>query len=313
MIFSYSVPSKVILFGEHAAIYGFPSVATAVDLRMFLKCNLYESKSESEIRITYNNDKFNFNPFSIAPENENSTFKMYRKAFNNNFPPNHILKMKFTFNGPDSSGLGSSAALCTLVAATVQHIINNGNIDIKNLISQAIELEKFYHSKSSGIDVNTVIKGSSIIIQNGEISNFSLPKIPFLIVDSGVRRQAKVALDHVSDLLQKDKENALFKLKSLGKIADDFYQSKEKSDLKEFFTSSQNLLNSLGLSCPQVDEIIQKAKENKLYAKMTGAGMGGVVLVTGNGLNQKLNIFEPYKTFIVHPDSEGFRKEIPFD
>ena len=308
MIFSFSVPSKVILFGEHAAVYGFPTVASAIDLRMFLNCSLYECNTDSEVRITYNNDKFNFDPFSNF-EDENSTFKMYRKAFKNNFPHNHILKMNFTFNGPDEAGIGSSSSLCALVAATVQYIKNHGNIDKNKIIEHANELEQFYHSKSSGIDINTVVNGSSIIIRNGKLEKLSLPKIPLLIVDSGVKRQAKKALDHISDLVLKDKENTMSKLKSLGLIAEKFYEAKDKLNLKKFFTNSQDLLVSLGLSCPQIDDIVQRAKQNDLCAKLTGAGMGGVVLVSGNDVIEKRKIFEPYQTYVIHLESEGFRCE----
>ena len=72
--FKFSVPSKVILFGEHAVVYGYSAIASAIDLRMILNCSLHKSNT-SEIRITFNNDIFNFDPYIKPDPNENPTFQ----------------------------------------------------------------------------------------------------------------------------------------------------------------------------------------------------------------------------------------------
>ena len=310
--FQFSVPSKVILFGEHAANYGYSVIASAIDLRMILNCSL-EKSEKSEIRIKFNNDVFNFDPHMKPNINENSTFQMYRNAFYNKFPDHYTLNMNFTFNAPSEAGLGSSAALCTLVAATVMHI-NNEKIDHDLLFSQAKDLENYYHEKSSGIDVATVINGSSIKMNNNEFKQILLPKTEILIVDSGITRETKKAVNQVSSFLKNDPN--VFKpiIQSLGAIADSFYneinqQNDNNQFFKRYFPVSQNLLSSLNLSCPEIDAIVDIAKAHQLSAKLSGAGMGGIVLVVGEDLSEKQQYFSPFQTYLTHLGADGFRVE----
>ncbi|OHT05121.1 mevalonate kinase family protein [Tritrichomonas foetus] len=307
MEFSFSVPSKVILFGEHAVVYGFPAVASAVDLRMFLRCRLKKSNF-SQIRITFNEDKFIFDPLAEINKDENSTCQMYRTAFYDQFPKNHILNMDFTYNAPSESGLGSSAALCTLVAAAVQKI-NNLDLNFDKLYEKAKILEGFYHSKSSGIDIATVLYGSSVKISDGKLERFCIPQIPILIVNSGKTRETKTAVEHVSKLMHD--ENKIFKpiLESLGAISHGFFLEQTSEYIKRYFPIAQNLLKSLDLSCIQIDEIVNIAVNNNLSAKLSGAGMGGVVLVSGDQLEQKVSLFNPYETYLTTLGAEGFRIE----
>ena len=46
-----------------------------------------------------------------------------------------------------------------------------------------------------------------------------------------------------------------------------------------------------------------------LVCKISGAGMGGVVMVTGNNIEQKANLFKSFNVIPAEIGSEGIREE----
>jgi mevalonate kinase len=145
-----------------------------------------------------------------------------------------------------------------------------------------------------------------------QIQQIAIPECPILIVDSGRPRQTHAAVTHVRNLLLRDEERYSHILRKLGELAVGFCEAADGDKgtfLTENFPIAQGLLDELGLGCPEVDAICEIARRNGLAAKISGAGMGGIVLVTGEGLQEKVGLFDAFNHFTVQPDVNGFKEE----
>ena len=309
--FKYSSPGKIILFGEHAVVYGHAAVATAISKRITLKVEMIKSLN-TEININDDGKITSFNPYILPnkSDSENCRDKMLRFAFKH-FPKNHTLNLEITTNFPVSNGLGSSASFCALIAAASSRCCDE-KITKDILYTRAVQLENFFHRNPSGLDPATVIYGGSIKMENKQFSkSFSFDEnLPLLIVDSGVKGTTLTSVTHVANLCQKDPSIYKPILQILGELSKKFCTSKIKSEaIIKYFPIAQNLLSSLDLSCKEIDDIVRISKQNDLAAKISGGGMGGVVLVSGKNLKDKFDKFSKYEVIHAEIGAEGLHEE----
>lgn len=310
--FKYSSPGKIILFGEHAVVYGEPAIATAISKRTFMKCDFYPS-SRTIINLIDNNSFFSFNPKQGGDKITRRT-KMLYSAFQN-FPENHSLDIEIKSDFPTGMGMGSSASFCSLIAVAGLRTSSVKKEITKNAIFEETKrLEDYFHYNGSGLDPAAVVYGGVVKMERKRIindNNFGKEKIPLLIVDSMAERSTYKSVKHVAELL-KDKEEIYQPIiKSLGGISKSFYDSNESKSklIKRYFPIAQKLLECLDLSNTEIDRIVKIAKENGLCAKISGAGMGGIVLVSGDDIQRKKDLFKPFRVISAEIGAEGIREE----
>lgn len=314
--FKYSVPGKVILFGEHAVVYGCSAVSVAITKRMSATCTYKPVESESVINFTFDGEKKTYYIEKIKAEklNDNSPEAKLKhvmlKAFGEikrKFALDISIESEFSLG----SGMGGSAALCVLMCAISEKICDreiNNDIILKN----AIELEKIYHGNSSGIDPATVVFGKAIAMENKSFKKIDLPNIKLLIVETGKQHDTVSAVKSVRTL--KEKYPTIYDpiIQSMGSVAKTFLEESndnKTSVIKDLIPVAHNLLCSFGLSCPEADNIVSIANVNNMCAKITGAGKGGIVIVAGDDIEKKQVLFKDYKTLLVEVSPLGLQEE----
>ncbi len=291
MIISES-PSKVILFGEHSVVYGYPAIASAINLKTYVNVtqqNGYTTIfSESlNLRWTYNERiPGEFLPLKriidVIEEKYGVTLK-------------NGLKIDIKSDVRPGSGLGSSASVAAAFAGALLYYIK-GKLDAKELNEIAYEAEKVAHGTPSGID-NTVAVNGGIIkfvkTDNGPlIEKIKLnQEIPLIIVDTGLGRSTRVAVSKVRELFSIE-SNLIKKIfEGIGHIAERIWEdlSKKRISLKkigQLMNVNHGLLSAIGVSNSRIEEIVNYSREIGAYgAKITGAGLGGYVLVLPNENN----------------------------
>jgi mevalonate kinase len=303
--FSYSFPGKVILFGEHAVVHGQTAVSSAISKRMSADCNFYKSMG-TLVNVVFQDKTIAFNPYDDAPPNATDTSKMIRHAFNGIFPKNHTLDINIIQRFP-TGGLGSSAALCGCIAAASNRI---GGLDMSKdaIFKKSFELEKFFHGNPSGIDPATVVYGGCIKMENRKLERIEIPNVPLLIVSTKREHSTKVAVNRVKELMKKYPDVYPPIIKSMGDISKAFLgapNDKKADVMADLFTPAHHLLSSFGLSCPESDEICSIAEGNGLSAKISGAGMGGIMLVTGKDVVKKARLFSKYSVISATIGAQG--------
>ena len=309
--FSYSFPGKIILFGEHAVVHGEAAVASAISKRMYANCHFYPSKKTLiNVNDLIENKTIKFNPFDNIRNNAPDTERMIHSAFKGLFPKNYQLDIVVDQQFP-TGGLGSSASLCGCIAAASNRIGKKA-LDKDSIFKKTLELEKFFHGNPSGLDPATVVYGGCIKMENRKIEHIETPNIPILIIGTRRERSTKVAINKVKDLMQKYPNVYPQLIKTMGNISKTFLNTpndKKAETMAELFTPAHHLLASFGLSCPESDDICSIAENNGLSAKISGAGMGGIMIVTGKDVEEKASLFSKYDVLVTKIGAEGMKEE----
>jgi mevalonate kinase len=307
----YSVPSKVILFGEHCILYGHPAISVAISNRLVVKASYRPTPNVTQVQIEYNGTVFSFDPSSSEPPDAAPLTQLYWAAFHSVVTPNHTLECHFAYPFEATGGLGSSAAVSVLMAVLAARVANKP-LDREELFQKGKSFEGFFHANSSGLDVFTVLHGSGVKSTSGQFEHFAVPPFPLLIVDSGVNRQTRKAVEHVRSLVDTGRPEYPVILSDLGKLSNDFCECPD-GDKEAFvvdgFRKAEELLERLDLACPEILEIVEIARANGLSAKLSGAGLGGIVLVAGQNLFEKEALFDRFQHARVVLDETGLKEE----
>jgi mevalonate kinase len=271
-------PGKVILFGEHAVVYGRPAVAvpvTQVKARVIVEdapkgCGI--TIVASDLGKTYR--------LKDAPLQDPLSFTILNTL--ELLSPGPDLDLKVTINStiPIARGLGSGAAVSTaIVKALAEHFGKNLS---KSAISDLVyETEKIHHGTPSGID-NTVIayEAPLYFVKGKKMEIFSV-KRPFilLIVDTGVKSHTKIIVEDVRRAWERERERYERLFDEMGAVAEAGRRAIEDGDIEEIgrlMYENQRLLKLIDVSSPELDALVNAARRGgALGAKLSGAGRGG--------------------------------------
>ena len=284
MVLAYA-PGKVILFGEHAVVYGRPAIAVPVtEVRAQAQVERGPTGQGAVIvapdvgRRTRLTDASQDDPLAHTVRLVLDAIKVQR---------NPDVMITITSTVPIARGMGSGAAVSTaLVRALAQYFERwLSSRAISELVYQA---EILYHGTPSGIDNTVVAFEKPIYFIRDEGWEVFWVGRPFLlaIADTGVQSSTK---DVVGDLRRRyDAEPARYVplFDQAGKIAVAARAAIEQGQIEmlgRLMNENHAVLQALGVSCPELDCLVTAAQEGgALGAKLSGAGRGGnmIALVT---------------------------------
>jgi mevalonate kinase len=274
---SVSVPGKVILFGEHAVVYGRPAIAVPVT-QVRAIATVEPGTPGSGLAITAS-DLGKSISLATARQNEPlAAAARFTLAHLSTPEPDAILTISSTI--PIASGLGSgtavSAALVRALARFLGHTL--GPAQVSELV---FEVEKIHHGTPSGIDNTVVAYAQPVYFVRGRPVERLAVGAPFtlLIGDTGKRSSTKRVVEHVRQAWERNpaRYDALFD--QIGDIANEARQAIEAGDLDALgplMEDNHELLIELGVSSSQLDELVEAARfGGAMGAKLSGAGQGG--------------------------------------
>ncbi len=327
-------PAKLILSGEHAVVYGMPAIAMAV--------NRY---AESSILThTAPNIFFNFLNLKYAKSITLSTLLGYKKRIQEQYHAfleghcsiREVLKMPFELlqftvtnlfetlniplaqgveirsssNIPMGCGMGSSAAAIMSTLFALSHFYQL-DIDPIRFISLGREAENLQHGRSSGLDLQLVMRGGCLKFQEGHIEPRALPALPILLVHSGkpettTGQCVSAVARHFqkSNIAKRFEEVTLFLEQVLG-----------NHDLESIIAGvreNHRLLVQIGVVPEKVQHFIAEIEKEGGAAKICGAGAvggekGGILwVITKTDISKLLRTFG-YASYYVEGDQHGTR------
>jgi mevalonate kinase len=272
-----SAPGKIILFGEHAAVYSRPALAVPVN-QVHVDVEVLDSSREG-IWIHAPVIDLHAELTSLPSDHPiASVILKLTQLFDISQPPNLEINISSTI--PVAAGLGSGAAvsvaLIRALASFFNHPLSNDEI---NLL--AFETEKLHHGTPSGID-NTVIAYNMPVyfIKGQPIETFKAGK-PFTIVigDTGISALTKESVGDVRRLWLRDTNHFEYifnEISQISLIARRSIESGRPELLGELMDQNQALLHEMTVSSPELDVLISAARSaGALGAKLSGSGRGG--------------------------------------
>jgi len=282
---SASAPGKVILFGEHAVVYGQPAIADALlEVEAKAIINPLIQGTPGEIRIQAPSIKLDADlsqlPIDdpLATAVRNVLVELGIKA-----PP--PFKLRVTSTIPVAAGRGSGAAVSVAIIRAVSAFLGQPLKDAR-VSAIAFEVEKLHHGTPSGID-NTVItyRKPVYFIKGKPPESFPVNEsFRLLIADTGILSQTRAVVGEVRAGWEQNKNRYEKIFKSIGEIAEKARELMTSgtgiaSYLGTLMDQNQYLLQDLKVSSSELDRLIASAKEaGALGAKLSGAGRGGNII-----------------------------------
>jgi mevalonate kinase len=274
---SASAPGKIILFGEHAVVYGRPALAVPVS----------EVHADVEVK-----DSPQHGIWIDAPD-------ISLQAELTTLPDSHPLSAIIisTLNAlgvasrpslaihihssiPVASGLGSGAAVSVAIARALSAHLGLPLMD--DQVSQlAYGTERLYHGTPSGIDNTVITYACPVYFVKGQTIETLRVGAPFTIVigDTGIPAPTRESVADVRRLWQADLARWEMVFDDVGDLARRARQAIEIGDailLGKLMDLNHELLQTMTVSSPDLDRLVHVAHSTgALGAKLSGGGRGG--------------------------------------
>lgn len=281
--------SKLILIGEHSVVYGQPAIALPVKI-------LKTTVTISEIRFGQYIENQEFRRRLDVMGDEFEGIRQLILRLLTDFKSEKLpFSLEIDSNIPLGRGLGASAALATAITRAFFDFFATELPDEK-LAFYANFSENITHGKSSGIDVATVNSDLPLCFVKGQEPTEIRPNLTgFLVIgDSGVHGFTSQAIGVVREKFAEEKvatQEKMNRLGELSKAASSNLTENAGEKLGKVMTEAHEVLSNLGVSHPKLDLLVKTALENGAQgAKLTGSGLGGVMVALCANEAQAINI-----------------------
>lgn len=270
-------PGKIILFGEHAVVYGRPALAVPV----------MQVRAEVEVLASPHPGVWIEAPaiglyaeLSTLPSNH-PLASVIRNVFSHlGIFPFPSLTVRIASTIPVAAGLGSGAAVSVALIRAISSALDSPLPD-EAVNALAFEGERLHHGTPSGIDNTVVTYARPVYFVKGQPIETFYPGKPFTIVigDTGIAASTKESVGDVRKRWEADPPRWEKIFDAVGDIvhqARHAIEAGEVDALGPLMNANHALLQEMTVSSPELDRLVSAAcLAGALGAKLSGGGRGG--------------------------------------
>jgi mevalonate kinase len=279
-----SAPGKIILFGEHAVVYGRPAIA--VPVTQVQATAIVEPSEQGLIIRAADVDRSpvvdGSNPIDPLVSIVNLTVEHL------NYPlPDVEITIHSTI--PIASGLGSGAAVSTAIVRALAQWFG-AQLDDAEVNALVYEVEKLHHGTPSGIDNTVIVYQKPVYFVRGEpLQTFNVVQpLTVVIGHTGVASPTKIAVGDVRRGWEIDRARYEAWFDRIGAIVQQARSAIETGAidrLGSLMDQNQVLLRDLDVSSVELERLIFAAKQaGASGAKLVGGGRGGNMIALANAI-----------------------------
>ena len=284
-----SAPGKIILFGEHAVVYGRP--ALAVPVTQVQATATVSENSRGGVWIEAPNINLSSELSRLASDHPlgavvNSVFSAL------GIPPHPYISpagrgdwgegmtIHITSTIPVASGLGSGAAVSVALIRALSGFLDQPLSD-ECVSALAYEVEKLHHGTPSGIDNSVISYAKPVYFVKDQLIEILQVGQPFTIVigDTGISALTKESVGDVRKQWETNKPAMERLFDGISEIVNRARVKMEDGDwvaLGTLMDENHALLQRLTVSSPELDRLVEAARRSgALGAKLSGGGRGG--------------------------------------
>jgi mevalonate kinase len=321
---------KLLLFGEHAAVYGYPALGVNLDCSLSLEVyprdhagdaghfpglSPREARAAGELLVTAS---------ALVPELL--------------LPP---AQYRLQGDVPRSSGFGSSATVCVNLAGYVLHLAREQHLDLNHLLPKyqhssqwpedeknqyllwyiANHLEKVFHGSPSGIDTGLAALGGvraffprSRKLPDSMRLESAKPGIWLLYGSVPREGNTKTLVGDLQRGMLEENPKVVSAMEDLGELAHsaiDVFQNGESDGgtqteaLGALARKAHDRLSELNLNTSDMDLVLDKSRKlGSPGGKLSGAGGGGAFYILCNGEEAAREMREQLTAYCGHKNIE---------
>ena len=244
-----SAPGKLMLFGEHAVVYGIPCIVTAISQRMVV----------TESQTDYTGDT-----------------RFIDAAVRAWGAPGVKLSAESAFSG--KYGFGSSSAVTVAALKALRP-----DATAHELFDTAYKIILDIQGVGSGFDVAAAVFGGTLYyIKNKTIEPLAVKNMPLIVGYTGVKADTKTLITDVAGKRSRETEKVERIFQAIAKIVEEAKIKMLEGDWERvgrLMDFNQEYLRDLGVSSEKLENLIKAAKMAGAFgAKLSGAGGGDCMI-----------------------------------
>ncbi|MEL6689978.1 MAG: mevalonate kinase [Pseudomonadota bacterium] len=266
-----SAPGSVMVTGEHAVVYGHPSLVAAVEQRARVSV-----AARADDRVVVRSALGDLD-VPLAELTPTGSLRFVQAC---------VLAMGLetgveidTVSAIDPTlGLGSSAAV-TIACLGALAALTGREVDIH---AEALAIVQAIQGRGSGADLAASLHGGLVRYQLGQGPE-RLPMPPALSLKYvGYKTPTGEVLAQVADAWEGRDVLALYsRMGATSEAAIAAARAGAWTDMASALDAYQSLMDELGVSNPDLDKLVEEGRGQALAAKISGSGLGDCVLAFG--------------------------------